>query len=364
MKRILSILLALALLIPAAVNAGGLVGPGKMFVMTANGKTLNVRSTPRVEDNIIGHLKYGAEVRVVEFLNGWTEIKWGDTTAYVQSRYLQWYKPGPKPQPQPTEDPNQEERAKERRELDSEVSIEPVTLQAYATRPTGRVNLRQAPSKLGKRLETIPDGATLEAFAETNNWYHATDPDTGVSGYIYKERVTVIPPAEPVEPEPVETTANVGRLSVNGVFDLQCKVPEGYRLQVISSQSTRLIASLVSDDPAKPQMLLTVAYDEMYSGTDRMNDLSEEEIAELKKSFTDVNEIEFSEMETGKGTKLLVAREAGEDEDFVSFVSVYKGYTVEFMLTPNPAAATQTLTDEEIGKCVDFLTNLEFIPAA
>jgi hypothetical protein len=89
-----------------------------------------------------------------------------------------------------------------------------------------------------------------------------------------------------------------------------------------------------------------------------------EDLETLKKSYTDMNEVEFSEAETGEGTKLLVAKETGEDEDFVSFLSVYKGYTVEFVLTPNPAAADQTLTDDQIQKCVNFLTGLQFIPAA
>ena len=99
----------IALLVPiTATAAKNLVGPGKMYVVTENGKSLNVRSTDRVEDNIIGHLKYGAEVHVVDFLGSWVEIKWGDTTAYVQGRYLQWYKPEPKPKP--TVDPNKEDK--------------------------------------------------------------------------------------------------------------------------------------------------------------------------------------------------------------------------------------------------------------
>ena len=357
MKRLLSVLLVLMLLVPSALAVGPL-GPGRMYVVTDNGKSLNVRSEPRSGDNVIGHVKYGGAVDVVEFYDGWAEISWGDTTAYVMSRFLQWYVPQDKPQP--TEDPNAKEKAKMQKELDSEVSIDPLMLQAHPTRSSGWVNLRQEPSKNAKRLDSFADGTPLQAFGETTNWYHVTNPMTNKVGYVHKNFVIVMPQPEPV---PVETTADLGKLSVNGVFDLQCKIPEGYSLQIMSSQKTRIIASLIADDAQKPQMVLTVVFDEQYADVDRMNDMPDEDLETLKKTFTVLNEIEFSEAQTGEGTKLLVAKEAGEDEDYVSLISVYKGYLVEFVLTPNPAAADQTLTDDQIQKCIDFLTDLQFVPA-
>ena len=47
---------------------------GTQWVYTDNGKSLNVRSTPSTGNNIIGSLKYGAEVTVVEmYSNGWAK---------------------------------------------------------------------------------------------------------------------------------------------------------------------------------------------------------------------------------------------------------------------------------------------------
>ena len=363
MKKLLAVLLVLALLIPVAATAEsiGVIGLGTMYVYTANGKTLNVRSTPETGDNIIGRVKYGSAVNVVGFYGDWAEISWGDTTAYVQKRFLQWYVPEDKPTPKPTEDPNAEEKAKLKKELDSEIAIDPVTVEVHATRTSGWINLRQEPSKNAKRLDSFADGTTLQANAETNNWYRVTDPKTSKTGYIHKNYVTVIPQSSPV---PVETTGDLGRLNVNGVFDLQCKIPEGYQLQIMSSQKTRIIASLISNDAQKPQMILTVAFDEQYAEVERLNEMSDEDIEILKQSFTALNEIAFSESQTGEGTKLLIAKEAGEDEDYVSILTVYKGYVVEFVLTPNPSAVDQTLTDDQIQKSIDFLTDLQFVPAA
>ena len=72
--------------------------------------------------------------------------------------------------------------------------------------------------------------------------------------------------------------------------------------------------------------------------------------------------MEISYRQTGYGTKLLVAKEIGDDKDFVQIVSVYKGYLVEFEMSPNPKAANQTLTDEQIRGCIDFLTDVNFTP--
>ena len=67
MKKLIALLLAGALMLFAvlSVSAEGKLGLGNMFVYTENGKGLNVRSTPETGDNIIGSLKYGAEVKIV-----------------------------------------------------------------------------------------------------------------------------------------------------------------------------------------------------------------------------------------------------------------------------------------------------------
>ena len=229
MKKTLALFLVLALLLPVMASAAtlGPIGLGKMYVYTSNGKSLNVRSTPETGDNIIGHVAFGGEVNVVGFYGDWAEISWGDTTAYVQKRFLQWYEPKDKPQPQPTKDPEAGEKARMQHELDSEVAIDPITVEVHATRTSGWINLRQEPSKIAKRLDSFPDGVQLQANAETENWYRVTDPKTNQPGYIHKNYVTVVVRPEPV---PVETTDSLGTLNVNGAFELQCRIPDGYQL--------------------------------------------------------------------------------------------------------------------------------------
>lgn len=359
MKNLISILAALVLLMSVGVSvasADELVGPGIMYVNTPNGKTLNIRSEPNTGDNIIGHAKYGDALQVTSFQGAWACIYYTaaeDSIAWVQSRFLQWYEPGPKPTPKPEED------SEVKKELQSEEGIDPLRLEAHATRSSGWVNMRKSPSKTTKRIQTCPDGAELIAFAETTNWYHVTDPVTGNSGYIRKDFLKAIPVEEPA----VDETTRIGTLNVNGEFMLQGKIPEGYKLQVMANQNTRIIAALIAEDTKSPQMMLTIAFDEMFADVERMNDMSAEDIETLKASFTDMNEVEFSEAVTAAGTKLLIAKETGSDEDFASIITLYKGYSVEFVLSPNPDAADQALTDDQIQKGIDFLSDLEFIPA-
>ena len=57
-----------------------------------------------------------------------------------------------------------------------------------------------------------------------------------------------------------------------------------------------------------------------------------------------------------------MARETGNDVDFVDILAVYKRYFIEFNMTPSPDAANKELTDEQVQMCIDFLTDVDFIP--
>ena len=92
-----------------------------------------------------------------------------------------------------------------------------------------------------------------------------------------------------------------------------------------------------------------------------MNDLSDADLAVLEATFSDMDNVDISYSKTGHGTKLLIARQSGAAES-VDILAIYKGYFIEFIMTPNPMAARQVLTNEQIGMCIDFLTDLDFNP--
>lgn len=156
----------------------------------------------------------------------------------------------------------------------------------------------------------------------------------------------------------------IGTISINGAFTLQCGLPEGYALSPVKVSQEQIIAMIKSEDPEKPVMVLSVAFDETYSDVDRMNDLTDEELDILEATYiADDPGVEITYGETGYGTMLLIARHETESLDYIAFLSIYKGYFVEFVLAPSEQAADKNLTEEQMRTCVEFLTELDFIPA-
>lgn len=372
-KKLLSLaliaLIMVGLFAPLTANA-----IYEMYIWTPNGGTLNVRNEPNSNGKVIAQLPYGNSVAVDHDLgNGWAELVWGSDRAFVQTRYLVSYPPAPivtvptvTNAPKATTNPEDEkaaEEAKMRTEYKSEKDVTPFYVEVRTPRTTSWVNFRKGPSKDTKRLASYPDGQELIVEGETNRWYRARDPQTNVVGYIFKDYVAKTNKQVIVNVEKKDDTHSLGTLNVNGAFDITCKLPDNYNLQVVNLRGGKIVASILSDDITSPQLYLSIAYDETYGDIERMNDMTPEQLAVLEATFSDMNEVEITYQNTGHGTKLMIARETGSDTDFVDILTIYKGYFIEFNMTPNPNAANQTLTNAQIGMCIDFLTDMDFIPA-
>ena len=156
----------------------------------------------------------------------------------------------------------------------------------------------------------------------------------------------------------------IGTVSINGAFTLQCGLPEGYKLYPDTVTAEQVTAVIRSEDPNAPVMQLSVAYDEKYYDVERMNDLTPEELTQLEETYIEEDPgVEITYGETGYGTQLLVARHETEEMDYIAFFSIYKGYCVEFVLVPSEQAEDKNLTEEQLRISIDFLTDLDFIPA-
>ena len=156
---------------------------------------------------------------------------------------------------------------------------------------------------------------------------------------------------------------NLGSVTVNGEFTLQANMMEGYSFHISSMDNILLTGIISSEDPTRPVLQLSVSFDESMADVERMNDLGEEDLALLEQSFRDMNEVEISYTETTHGTKLMVVKEIGEDRDFVDFFSIYKGYSIEFVIVAGPEAQDTSLSEEQIQMCIQFLSDLDFVPA-
>ena len=371
MKKILTAVLVLALVASSIVSAMA-YGSSTLYVKTANGKSVNVRSAPSKDAEIIGTVKYGGQVQMdwsYAGNDGWTKVFWGARgDGYIMSRFLTDTNPGKAPTPS-KDSQKKKEAETEKQKLANEQKSEKAVAEYFyiAVRPTrvsGWVNFRKGPSKTTARISSFGDGKELLVIGETTNWYKARDLVTNNEGYIHKSYTSKLNRQYVTETETADGVQKLGTLNINGEFDLTCRLPEGYSLQTVNMRGEKIVASILSEDMTRPQLYLSIAYDETYGDVERMNDMQADDLALLEETYSSMNDVDISYQETGHGTKLMVVRETGSDTDFVDILAIYKGYFIEFNMTPNPQAAAQALNDTQIQMCVDFLTDLDFTPKA
>ena len=118
-----------------------------------------------------------------------------------------------------------------------------------------------------------------------------------------------------------EDKVTLGTVSINGAFRLQSALPEGYKITPLTVTPEQYVALISSEDPAKPAMQLSIAFDEQYADVERLNDMDDEALALLEQSFIDNDpEVEITYGETGYGTRVLVAKHDTEEVDFILFL--------------------------------------------
>jgi len=153
-----------------------------------------------------------------------------------------------------------------------------------------------------------------------------------------------------------------GSIRVNGEFTLKGIVPEGYKIIPFELDDDLILSRFVPEDPAMPRMSLSIAFDEGYSDVERLNDMDDDALAELEKTFTETDPTaNITYDETEAGTRILVSRTQNDYYDSLIYLAIYKGYFVEFTMTPGAGAAEQKLSDEDVEFCNTFLSELDFV---
>ena len=145
-------------------------------------------------------------------------------------------------------------------------------------------------------------------------------------------------------------------VDMNGAFQLQCTLPEGYEIEEIESTNATYIAQFKADSD-RPLLALSIAYNELYSDVPRMNDLDAEGLALIEESFRTEDDVAISYTETAYGTKLMVIKEVEGTVNYVDFYSIYLGYEIEIVVVSQNETG---LSDEQIQMAVDFLSELDF----
>ena len=152
-----------------------------------------------------------------------------------------------------------------------------------------------------------------------------------------------------------------GTLRANGEFTLKGYLPEGYKVVPFEISDEAMLSRILSDDPTKPEIMLSIAMDEAYADVEKLNDLDDEELLILERTFTDTDPYAvITYDETAHGTRLMVCRTMSDISDYLTVLSIYQGYMIEMAMTPG-RAAEQRLTDEQVEAANSFLSELDFV---
>lgn len=172
---LLAFVLVAALCAPMLVSA--YADTTVYYVNTANKKSLNMRSSANLGNNIIETIPNATAIVVYEFLNSntWAHIGYGGRDGYVMSRYLSLQKPGGD-----TPTPSETISYKNFKSSYYLASVKPST-------PSGYVNMRWAPSKSTAVHDIYYAGSTLQVISEDKTWCQVYDPQKNICGFMMKE---------------------------------------------------------------------------------------------------------------------------------------------------------------------------------
>ena len=147
----------------------------------------------------------------------------------------------------------------------------------------------------------------------------------------------------------------LGTLKVGDAFIIQSNIPEDYSFRPITSNELNLVG-ILSGKEGQPTINISIAYNEVYNGVERFNDLDEAAVQEIKDSFLDMDDVAFEDLETAYGTRLLKVTQA--NKTFTDIYTIYKGYELEFVMT-----AQGEVQDADVQMLVKFISDMDFVAA-
>lgn len=146
-------------------------------------------------------------------------------------------------------------------------------------------------------------------------------------------------------------------VTIDEALDLSFALPEGYMFSE-NWFGGILYAEFDPADSDAASMILSVGVSEEYSGRS-IGDLSEEEMETLKElAAEDFSNPSIAVTETAHGTKLILADENSEYDEYAEIFTVYQGYFIGMLIQPQNGAP---LTESEIQVAVDVLSGMEFV---
>ena len=143
----------------------------------------------------------------------------------------------------------------------------------------------------------------------------------------------------------------LGTLKVGEAFSIQSKMPEGYTYMPVIATELNMVG-ILSAGEGKPDVYISIAYNEDYEGVERFNDVDEATVEDIRNHFLEEDEeVTFEDLETAFGTRLLKVT----GDNYVDIYTIYKSHELEFVMTG------ETFTDVDVQMLVDFISNMDFV---
>ena len=153
--------------------------------------------------------------------------------------------------------------------------------------------------------------------------------------------------------------ASMGVLKVSKAFDIRYSpLPNDYQLSITRQDADYIHADIEAATETQPRMDLVNAFSDLWEGTEKLNDVSEEDLEAVRESFREeYPDAEFSFRETAYGTKLmLVTTPTGQD---AYIYTIYKEHEIEIHIFTG--LQQDALEEADIERVVDFLSNMDFV---
>ena len=217
-------------------------GTGKVNINTA----LNVRQASTTNSRIIGSLKGGEKVNIINESNGFYKIEFNNSYGYVYSKYISKDGGGEKAQIVKQEEVKKEKVDESKKEAKSTTKAEPIVLAIRSLNKTGIVNVssslnvRSRASTSSKVIGSLSGNSKVTIVGEEGAFYKIEY--RGSHGYVAKEYVKDVTESNnsnqgtqtPEKPSIPESTEKTGIVNVSSSLNVR----EG------ASTSSKVIGSL------------------------------------------------------------------------------------------------------------------------
>lgn len=185
MKKIISLVLCFMFVLMLPLGA---LAQDKMYVVSKNGKGVNLRQGPSSKDAILVTVPYGKQVVIVELLAGssWANVEYEGHYGYMMMRYLTYDKPGPKPNPDPspTKNPDGGDEAKLLKKVFKGFEAQSYNAMVVPSTPTNFVNMRWAPTTSAPVRAQFWAGNVVQVLSKNGSWSEIYDASSNTHGFM------------------------------------------------------------------------------------------------------------------------------------------------------------------------------------